>query len=164
MKKLLLMLILFLNFVVYSQEYPKLETDINGCTIVVMTLEQAQKIDNSFELLKLMEKSSIECDSLKISYLKVIDVYKNQVGLLETDITLYKSQIVDKNRQIESLQKIISNCEQGAHVCDEQITVRDEQIDLMKKEIKTLKRKRNIAYGVGLTGIIGGILMVILIH
>ena len=155
---------MFLSFVSFSQDYPRLEVDNNGRNVVVMTLEQAQKIDNSLELLKLIEKAEIECDSLNLSYLKVIDTYKKQVNLLEIDITLYKNQIIDKNQQIGNLQNIISNCEENSITCDEQILVRDQQIDLMKKEIKTLKTKRNIAYGSGIVGIIGGILMVILIR
>lgn len=164
MKKLYFLFMMFLSFLSFSQEYPRLEIDNNGCNVVVMTLEQAQKIDNSLEMLNLIEKAEIECDSLNLSYLKVIDNYKKQVNLLEIDITLYKNQIVDKNQQISNLQEIISNCEKNSSTCDEQIVIRDQQIDLMKKEIKTLKTKRNIAYGAGIAGIIGGIFMVILLH
>jgi chromosome segregation ATPase len=129
-----------------------------------MTYEQAQKIDNAFELLNLLEKSGVECDSLNLSYIKVIDKLERQVLLFETDIKLYKEQIIDKNDQISNLNKRLMNCESDVRFANEQIGIRDSQIVLLNDEISTLKTKRNIAYGVGIGGTILGILVAILIH
>lgn len=164
MKKILAILFFFIVNVTYSQNYPRIETDSTGKKLVVMTYEQAQKIDNAFELITLLEKAGAECDSLTLSYVKVIDNLKKQVKLLESDITLYKGQLVDKDRQILNIQEQLKNCEASKLACDSQIEVRDKQINLLDNEIKTLKTKRNIAYGVGIGGIIGGILLVLFIH
>lgn len=164
MKTILTILILIITNITYSQNYPKIETDSTGKKLVVMTYEQAQKVDNAFELITLLEKAGAECDSLTLSYIKVIDVLKHQVSLLEVDVNLFKGQVVDKDRQILNIQQQLSNCESSKQACDSQIEVRNNQINLLNNEIKTLKTKRNIAYGVGIGGIIGGILLVLFIH
>lgn len=164
MKKILTILFLIISSISYTQDYPRIETDSNGKKLVVMTYEQAQKIDNSFELLTLLEKAGAECDSLTLSYVKVIDGLKHQVSLLETDINLYKGQVIDKDRQIENIQERLNNCEIIKSTCDQQISIKDKQITLLDNEIKTLKTKRNVSYGVGLAGIVGGILLVLFVH
>lgn len=165
MKNILLSFLFVITaFLSYSQTYPRFETDSTGRKLLVMTYEQAQKIDNAFELLNLLEKAGAECDNLTLSYIKVIDEYKNQVSLLQSDITLYKNQIVDKDGQLTNLNQRLANCETNVATCDQQISVRDKQIGLLEDEVKSLKTKRNIAYGVGVAGIIGGILLVLLVH
>ena len=164
MKYLLTILLSITIFVSYSQDYPRIETDSTGKKLVVMTYEQAQKIDNAFELLTLLEKAGAECDSLTLSYVKVIDGLNQQVTLLEGDIKLHKNQLLDKDDQIYNLQQRLKNSETNVSTCEQQISTKNEQIDLLNKEIKTLKRKRNIAYGAGVLGIISGILLVLVLH
>lgn len=160
MKKFLITIIFTaFGFLSFSQDYPIIETDSSGKKVVVMTYEQAQKIDNAFEMLELLEKAGVECDSLNLSYIKVIDVLNKQVSLLEIDLNLYKNQIIDKDKQINNLKERLANCESSSATCNQQISVRDDQITLLKEEIRVLKTKRNIAYGVGIVGIIGGILI-----
>jgi vacuolar-type H+-ATPase subunit I/STV1 len=164
MKKLLTILFFIITSISYSQDYPRIETDSTGKKLVVLTYEQAQKIDNAFELLTLLEKAGAECYSLTLSYIKVIDVLKHQTSLLEIDVKLYKNQVIDKDKQIENLQQRLNNCETVKSTCDQQISLRDKQIVLLDNEIKTLKTKRNIAYGSGIAGIVGGILLVLFVH
>lgn len=166
-KKLILFIVMniFILSNAFSQSgYPRIETDSTGKKVVIMTYEQAQKVDYTFELAKLLEKRGTECDSVIISYIKVVDKLEKQVNLLEVDIKLYKDQIVDKDNQISNLKERLKNSESNTLNCDQQLSVKDDQINLLNKEVKTLKRKRNIAYASGIVGIISGILLVILIH
>ena len=57
MKKfILLMMLIMTPLVSFSQtDYPKIETDSSGHKIVIMTIEQAQKVDNNLEILKLLQ-------------------------------------------------------------------------------------------------------------
>ena len=59
MKKILITMMLVLSSVLaFSQtDYTRIETDSLGKKVVVMTIEQAQKIDNNLEILQLMEKA-----------------------------------------------------------------------------------------------------------
>lgn len=162
MKNILLLLTFLLTMSSFSQTYPRIEKDSTGKKFVIMTYEQAQKIDNAFELLNLLEKAGSQCDSLTLSYVKVINNLEKQVVLLEGDIKLYKSQIDDKDSQISNLSQRLLNCEKDMKFANEQVGIRDNQIVLLNNEISTLKTKRNIAYGAGIGGIILGILVAIL--
>ena len=88
------------SIVSFSQEYPRLEIDSLGNKVVVFTLEQAQKIDNNLDILKLLELQGFQCDSLSTSYLKVIDNFGKQVSLLELNVTKLKEKVMDKDAQI----------------------------------------------------------------
>lgn len=164
MKNILLSIFLLLNWCFLSQNvYPKIFVDSSGQKLVIFTYQQAQKIDNNFELLMLLEKKGVECDSLNLGYLRVIDNLENQNRLLNSSMSLLKDQSIDKNTQIRNLQDQLSNCEKISKDCDSQIKIRDEQIVLLKKELKTVKRKRNITYASGILGTISAILLVVLI-
>lgn len=153
-----------MNWCILSQNvYPKIFVDSTGQKLVIFTYQQAQKIDNNFELLMLLEKKGSECDSLNLGYLRVIDNLENQNRLLNSSMSLLKDQSIDKNTQIRNLQDQLSNCEKISKDCDSQIKIRDEQIVLLKKELKTVKRKRNITYASGILGTISTILLVVLI-
>jgi|688.fasta_scaffold874825_1 hypothetical protein len=154
--------ILFSTFAFSQKDYPKIEKDSIGNQFVIMTLEQAQKVDNAFELLQLLEKSEAQCDSINLSYIKIIDNLERQIVLLESDVMLIKQQISDKDNQILNLQQRLTNCETDGKLTNDQILVRDNQINLLKNEISTLKTKRNIGYGVGIGGILLGIVLIIL--
>ena len=69
---------MFFSFLTFSQKYPRIEKDSLGNKFVIMTYEQAQKIDNTFELVNLLEKAGAECDSLSLSYVKVINKLEKQ--------------------------------------------------------------------------------------
>lgn len=164
MKTFITTLILFMSFLTFGQKYPRIEKDSLGNKFVIITYEQAQKIDNVFELVNLLEKAGAECDSLSLSYVKVISKLEKQVNQLETDLVLYKGQVIDKDNQITNLFQRLKNAEDEAKFCNDQISVRDKQINLLNEEISSLKTKRNIAYGVGIGGTILGILVAILVH
>jgi chromosome segregation ATPase len=155
---------MFFSFLTFSQNYPRIEKDSLGNKFVVMTYEQAQKIDNTFELVSLLEKAGAECDSLSLSYVKVINSFEKQVFQLETQLTLHKGQLIDKDNQIENLAQRLKNSEEDSKLCNNQIEVKDKQITLLNGEISNLKTKRNIAYGVGLAGTILGVLIAILLN
>jgi predicted RNase H-like nuclease (RuvC/YqgF family) len=141
--------------------YPILDKDSLGNKIVVISYEQAQKVDNNLELLELLEKAGAECDSLNMSYIKVIDEYKRQVGLFEIDVRKLKEQLLDKDSQISNLQTRLSNTEQLNSDCETQKGLKDEEIKTLKSDLKKMKCRRNIGYGVGVFGVIAGTLIVI---
>jgi hypothetical protein len=146
----------------YSQiDYPRIEIDSLGRKVVVMTIDQAQKIDNNFEILSLLIKQGSECDSLNTSYLKVIDTQGKQVSLLELNIVELKKKINDKDLQIVNLQTQLSNEVMSNSLCDVQKKNKDEEINLLKNEVKKQKRQKVIGFIAGAVGVIGGIILII---
>lgn len=164
MKNILLIISLMMSIFTFSQSYPILETDSTGKKYVIFTYEQAQKIDNSFELIYLLEKAGSECDSTVLSYIKVVDKLETHVKELETNIILHKGQIRDKDNQVSNLTERLKNSENDTKLSQDQIKTRDNQIELLKDEVSNLKTKRNIAYGAGALGIIIGVLVIIFIQ
>ena len=73
MKKWVLSLVLLLgiHFQGFSQtEYPKIEQDPAGQTVVVMTLEQAQELDNATDLLALLEVANAKIADLDTLFIR----------------------------------------------------------------------------------------------
>jgi peptidoglycan hydrolase CwlO-like protein len=165
MKKILITMMLVLSSVLaFSQtDYPRIETDSLGKKLVVMTIEQAQKIDNNLEILQLMEKAQLECDSLNMSYIRVIDNQGKQISLLELDIKHLKEQLNSKDEQITNLQTRLSNSETTNKLCEEQKLNYEKQVDILKDEVRKQKNHKIIGFIVGGVGTLGGILLAILL-
>ena len=151
MKKLIFIFILFLSLVSFSQDYPKIELNNKGEKVVVFTLQQAQKIDNDLEVYTLLKVARIKCDSLNLSYVKVIDEQNNQIFLLKNINKETEKQIVDKDKQFEILVEQNNNLQKNIDLCDKQKVNNQEQIDGLKSDVRKMKWK-------GLTGgFIGGV-------
>jgi peptidoglycan hydrolase CwlO-like protein len=165
MKKILITMMLVLSSVLaFSQtDYPRIETDSLGKKVVVMTIEQVQKIDNNLEILQLMEKAQLECDSLNMSYIRVIDNQGKQISLLELDIKHLKEQLNSKDEQITNLQTRLSNSETTNKLCEEQKLNYEKQVDILKDEVRKQKNHKIIGFIVGGVGTLGGILLAILL-
>lgn len=165
MKKFLaIIFLLAFSLSAYSQiGYPRFEKDSLGNPVVVMTIEQAQKLDNNSELLVLFEKLNVQIgdyDSVCVKVLKDKDVVineqtiqisdlKNSLNTKDAKITNLQSQIVEKNMKIANKDSIIAN--------------KDAEINLHLDEIKRVKRKYLVGGGIGGT-ILGFVLGVLLLH
>jgi len=167
MNKLILTLILTISsFLSFSQtiDYPRIETDSLGRKVVIMTIEQAQKVDNNLEIINLLTKQGTECDSLNTAYLKVIDKQGKQISLLELDVKTLKEQINDKDIQIKNLQTQLKNETESNKLCDDQKKLKDEEIKLLKREVRRQKMQKVVGFIVGGVGVVGGVFLAILAH
>lgn len=149
------------SIVSFSQEYPRLEIDSLGNKVVVFTLEQAQKIDNNLDILKLLELQGFQCDSLSTSYLKVIDNFGKQVSLLELNVTKLKEKVMDKDAQISNLQSQLVNSESINRLCEEQKANDKEEISILKKEIRRQKLQKFGGFIVGLAAVVGSVFLLV---
>jgi peptidoglycan hydrolase CwlO-like protein len=156
MKNLFFLLLLFISLVSFSQEYPKIELNNKGEKVVVFTLKQAQKIDNDLEIYELLKVSRIKCDSLNLSYVKVIDEKNNQIVLLKSINSETDKQVVDKDKQIKLLVEQIKNLQTNIDLCDKQKVNNQEQIDGLKKDLREMKWK-----SIG-GGFIGGVVLTLI--
>ena len=159
------MMLVLSSVLAFSQiDYPRIETDSLGQKVVVMTIEQVQKIDNNLEILQLMERAQLECDSLNLSYIRVIDNQNKQISLLELDIKHLKEQLNSKDEQITNLQTRLSNSETANKLCEEQKLNYEKQVDVLKDEVRKQKSYKIIGFIVGGAGTLGGILLSILLN
>jgi len=141
MKKLLLIPILLLSFLTFSQDYPRIELNEKGQKVVVFTLEQAQKIDNDLEVYALLKVARIQCDSLNLSYIKIINEQNNQIFILKNINDQDIKQLIDKDKQIKNLSEQNTNLEKNVKLCDDQKVNNQKEIDGLKKDINKTKWK-----------------------
>ena len=162
-KYTLIMIFMIISLFGYSQqnECPKIVIDSLGNKFVMMTIEQAQKVDNNFELVSLLEKGGSQCDSLNKSYLVVIDKQGNEIHLLELDIDEMRIRINDKNLQIVDLQNQLSNEVKNTALCDDQKVNDEKSISILKREVRRQKLQKFGAVIVGGAFIVVETLMII---
>ena len=141
MKKILLLIMILISFNIYSQDYPRIELNNKGEKIVVFTLEQAQKIDNDLEILELMKVARVKCDSLNLSYIKVIDEQKGEIIILKKlNVELSKNE-KDKDKQISNLSEQNSNLQKNIDLCNKENSNKDKEIEGLNDDIKKVKWK-----------------------
>ena len=149
----------FSALLAYSQEYPKIEMDQKKEKVVVFSFEQARMIDNKLEILDLLEKSRVQCDSLNITRIGVIDSQNRQISLMDNTISELKSQVSDKDSQIDNQKSQIKNLGDSNMLCDEQKSNKDKQITGLEHDIKREKIKKWL-YGGG--GVLIGLIIALL--
>jgi hypothetical protein len=176
MKKLLTLILLMISLTSFAQQdttkkliepqYPAyyvVGTDTIG---IIITIEQAQLMDNDLDLLDLFEKMKISCDTTIKRYILVVNEYDKQVAILNGTISKLNSERNGLLEQIKANKLKMDNYESDLKGATTQISKQKRIIGNKDKEISTLKLER-VWYpiGGGFLGIIGGLLTgVFLIH
>jgi hypothetical protein len=146
---LALMMTIF-SLIALSQDYPRIEIDKNGKKTVVFTIEQAQRIDSDLEIYELLKKSRIQCDSLNIASVRLIDALNQKVVICEKAISELSAQYADKERQVALLQSQDDNQKESIKLLEEQKCIKDKQIKDLREDVEKQKRNRWIFGGIGL--------------
>ena len=149
MKTLLTIIFSLIALLSFSQEYPKIETDANGQKVVIFTLEQAQKIDNDLEILDLLDRNKIQCDSLNIARLRIIDSQNLKIVLLEKSIEEIRAQSSDKDLLLSNKDQQIKTLEESVKIQEEQKCIKNKQIEGLQDDLKKEKKKKWIFGGAG---------------
>jgi SMC interacting uncharacterized protein involved in chromosome segregation len=171
MKKFLsLMVGLVLSLSAYSQyspakiDYPKFETDSNGQQVLVMTIEQAQALDNSTDLLALLEKQSTQIGSYDSICVKVINDKEQVIASQKMEIAKLKESINNKDLQIKALQGEVAAYLKKILILEEQVANRQQVIDEKNLQLRKMKTKMVVGGLGGGVAIIGLILGLLVIH
>lgn len=145
---------------VFSQiSYPKYETDSLGQKVIVMTIKQAQILDNRSELLSLFQKLSIKTQSYDSLCQKTIHLKDVVILKQKMEIGSIGKLLNNKDVQISLLQKEMLLNTDNIKILNEQLLLKDGIIKEKDHQITTLKLK---SFGVGgvclLVGTLFGIL------
>jgi len=147
MKYIILMLMICLGKISHSQDYPRYEINADGLKVIVMTIDQAQKLDNNSDLLEVFKKLNSNIDSINIINLKVIDDKNNVISLLELKI----SKIGESNRlNYESmiyLQKQIDIYKNNEIILNKMIVNKEGVISQKDVDIKLIKKRSRFIIG-----------------
>jgi hypothetical protein len=166
MKKFLLIaLALISTLVAFGQsiEYPRFETDSNGQQICLITIAQAQALDNNSELLSLFEKLNSQMADYDSVCVKVINDKDNVIASQKLEISNLKKSLDNKDRQIDALQGEIAGYLKKIIILEGQVENRQQMIDLKDKQIRKMKTKMifgGVGGGVAIIGLILGLVLV----
>jgi len=163
MKKFLFILIFFIiHLSAFAQtKYPRFEIDSSGNKIVLMTIEQAQKLDNNTELLSLFEKLNPQIGDYDTICIKVLGEKDKIINFQIVQISELRNLLLVKDEKILNLLKTSEGKEAKISNLNEIISNKDREINLHLKEIK--KTKARYLIGGSLGGAILGIVIISII-
>jgi hypothetical protein len=144
----------------FSQEYPRLDTDSIGNRIVIMTVEQAQKIDNSLDLLFILEKLMIDFSKYDEVTMKVIDDQNYLIISQKVEISLLNESLKNKNEQIDNLKEQLENHKTQLLLSNKQLLLKDDVIKEKDEKIGKLKAQKIIG---GFINVVAIVIIIILV-
>ena len=151
MKNILTVLFIFIFCISsYSQvEYPRIEKDTLGQVFVVMTIEQAQDIDNRLELLSLFENLNAQIGDYDSLCIKVINEKDKVIATQDIKIKNLNSLNDNKDAQIDNLKQQISEYQKKEATYQQEIENKDKEIKLHKEKIFKQKTKMIVGSSIG---------------
>lgn len=153
--------ILISNFAIGQIEYPRFEIDSLGKTVVVMTIEQAQKLDNSTDLVILFENASSKVGSYDSICIKVINNQEQIIATQNIKISELNGKLKIKDDEIKVLKSLVDNYEKDILAANSQLENSSKIIDEQKKTIK--KQRFKMIFGGGIGAVAIGVLLLIVI-
>jgi uncharacterized protein (DUF3084 family) len=144
-------------------DYPRYEVDSLGQTVVVMTIEQAQKLDNNSELLSLFEKLNAQMLDYDSVCIRVINDKEYVISTQKLEISKLKESIDLKDEKIITLQKEIEEHNKKVNLLEQQLLNRNDLIKVKDEEIRRLKIKMAVggsASGLAIIGLIIGLILI----
>lgn len=165
MKKLLILFAFLLSFTAKAQiSYPRYEKDSLGQTVVVLTVEQAQALDNSTDLLALFRKLDAQLVDYDSVCLKVVAEKDIVIAEQTVQINKLKETLQVKSDEIANLQRRLTEKDNKIKNLETELKNKNEEIDLHLGELGRVKRNSWIGGGIGGVAIIGLILAFIAIN
>jgi len=137
MKSLLTLLVgLLISINVLSQEieYPRYELDSLGQSVVVMTIEQAQKLDNNSDLLQLFEQLNVQIGSYDSVCVKAVNDKNILISEQKVLIEQLNTSIDTKDTTIETLQKQVTEYQLREVMFNDQLINKTMATTLLKNK------------------------------
>ena len=170
MKNFLTLIIgMILSLSAYSQysqpkiDYPRFEIDSLGQQVLVMTIEQAQNLDNGTDLLVLLQKQNTQMGQYDSVCVKVINEKEKVIASQKMEIAKLKESINNKDLQIKALQGEVASYLKKILILEDEVTNRQQVIDEKNLQLKKMKTKMifgGIGGGVAIIGLILGFLVI----
>jgi hypothetical protein len=137
---------------------------VEGDTMgIIFSTKQAQKIDNDLEMKSLLEKKGYACDSTLAKYIKIVDDNRAFISMLDLQIKNLNDLVIEKNSAINNLESRVNNLNLDLIYSNQQMLRKNEIIQNKDLQIGTLKVQRAWAIGGGISALLGGILIGVLL-
>lgn len=147
MKSIFLTILLSLVYLISSAqtELPRYLIEGGDTIGVIISIEQAQKLDNNSELLELFKKLRIDCDNLDTHYIQVINALNEQVALLKVNISELEGENSSLTSWNSSLKEQLRNSEKSNRLCNEELENKDQEIKILKSEVRRQKIRKVVS-------------------
>jgi hypothetical protein len=126
---------------VFSQDYPRIEKDSLNNDVMVLTIDQAQKVDNDLDLLNLYKSLDDECAKQESVYVQVV----NDKDAVIASLKLEKAALIEfsenKVAQITALQNQINEYKNNNSILQAQVDNKQKVIGEKDLQIGILKSK-----------------------
>jgi hypothetical protein len=164
MKKLLILTFLLIYSVCgYAQiDYPKFATDSAGQKIVLLTIKQAQALDNQTDLLTLFKKMNQQIGAYDSACIQVVNAKNIVIAKQTLQINTLNESLLIKNKQYALQQESINNLQEQIKAYKKESENDKKAIDLHLKEIN--RSRWQYGAGGGAAGIAVGLIISIIIQ
>ena len=164
MKKILLLAVLLISLNVFTQiDYPRFDVDSLGQTVVIMTIEQAQVLDNKAEMLALFESMNSDINEYQEFCVKVINEKEEVIAKQDIQIRNLSDLSINKDDQIENLKSQILNYQLKESKWIKEVENKDKEIKLHKEKIDDQRNKMILGGSIG-GAIISGLIAIIILN
>jgi hypothetical protein len=163
MKNIFIIILSFFALFSSAQiDYPKYSVDSLGQKIVLLTIDQAMRLDNNSELLGLFEKLNSQISDYDSVCIKVVNDKERVINAQKLEISEIKKSLENKDSQILALQKEVASYIVRIKLLEEESANRQGVIDEKNLQLGELRTKMLFGgFGGGLIiiGLIGAILL-----
>jgi hypothetical protein len=118
---------------------------------VILSIQQAQEVDNSLDLLNLLENDKTSCDSTIAHYVLLYNDAQINIKTLGEDILQKDTAIQIKEEKIVVLSKTNDNLVSDLSKSDKQSRLKDKIISNQSRSISWLKIER---VGISVVGVV----------
>ena len=140
-------------------EYPKFYIISRDTVGVILTIDQAETINNDLELFQLLESMRYNCDSTLHAYVTVVNKYDIKIAQMSSKISELQSIDTIKTEKIEDLKNQIVSYKETIKNKNIQLSDKDQIIVLDKKQIRKLKIERTIGCGGSISFLITSLIL-----
>lgn len=152
-RMIILTIVSLLTMSVNSQE---LIYDSDGVpTGILLTIEEAQKVDSDYDILRIYKSLNVEYVELESLYISIVNNLNDEIELMQFNIDLLNEQLRDINTVNSMLLQQNNIHKENVLLYEEQLRLND---DVVKGLSKDLKQQRTIKWISVATMIISGIL------
>jgi len=164
MKYTIAILLMFCTSFLFSQlAYPRYEVDSLGQKIILMTIEQAQALDNNSDLLKLFENLDTQLSDYDEICIRVIGQKDAVIAAQDVQMKTLKESLYNKDSVIVNLQLSLAKTEAKVQSLERELLKKDDEINLHKDELVRVKTNMWIGGSTSTLAIIGLIIGIILV-
>lgn len=160
-----LFIFLMASIISYAQPggYPKYSVDSLGQKVLILTIDQARKLDSKLDILNLFTQLDAQMKQQDTACIKVINDKERVIAVQKLQISSLNSSIEIKDAQLAKLQDRIIEYITQIEILEQQVENRKSVIDEKDSQIKKLKIKMlfgGIGGGLTILGLITGLVLI----